>query len=416
MPTFLHLADIHLGFNQYGSAERQKDFYRAFNDIIVRYALPDPVDFIVIAGDFFDNRIVNPATMNQAVAVLSKLKQANIPVIVIEGNHDNKAYDSSANWLSFLAGIEHIILLEPNKGPSSEELIELVPWQAHTRRGSYIDIDGVRVIGARWYGSSSARIIPHFVKAIKKLPPINYTVQLFHAGMEGFINEFAGGLSYEDVLPFREVVNYLALGHFHKHFAIDDWVFNPGSPEACSVTEFDQERGLFRVTVENGQHQIEHLTEFYSRPFRRLRFDLSPYETPEAAEAAVLDELRALKLDANEPPPVVELSLRGQLRFGRHDLDIKKLEQEAGTILNALVVLLKYEAVPVELPVAPEHIGTDRRQLERQVLHDLLSRNARYEDDAENWAKVIAEMKTLALSQKEPDEILAYLQGTERFD
>lgn len=67
---FLHCADIHLGYLQYGQTARFNDFAAAFNAVIdkatgVYHPRPDkqilpfdkaisgPVDFVILAGDLF---------------------------------------------------------------------------------------------------------------------------------------------------------------------------------------------------------------------------------------------------------------------------------------------------------------------------------------------------------------------------
>ncbi len=412
MAKFLHLADLHLGYHQYNSLERQRDFFFAFRDIIERYALPGQVDFVLIAGDFFDSRIIHPATMNQAVAVLDQLRKAEIPVLVIEGNHDSKPFDNSANWLSFLAGIDQIILLEPT---FKDGKAELKPWDPKSKRGAYIELHGLRIIGARWYGSSTARAIPIFVEAIRDLPPADYTIQMLHLGLEGYINENAGGLSYEQIKPLQDVVDYLAIGHFHKCYTLDNWVFNPGSPEACSVLEAEHTRGFFRVTVQNGRHTVEHIRDYYSRPFVRFKFDISRYPSALAAESFLVEHLRTQKQTWSQPP-VVELALHGQISYKRHELDVRKLEKDVRDLLGALVVLVKYEAIPADLPVAPDIFSANRHELEYKILRDLLTRHSQYKEDAEEWAGIVSKIKTMALSHQVPEEIYNYLHETGRFN
>ena len=87
MVKFLHIADIHLGIRRYRSEDRARDFFYAWRDCIERYALAE-ASFVLIAGDFFDARKVEPQAMNQAMYCLSRLREAKIPVIAIEGNHD----------------------------------------------------------------------------------------------------------------------------------------------------------------------------------------------------------------------------------------------------------------------------------------------------------------------------------------
>ena len=51
---FSHIADTHLGLVQYGSNEREEDVYDAFNQAI-DIAIQDHVDFLIFAGDIFEN-------------------------------------------------------------------------------------------------------------------------------------------------------------------------------------------------------------------------------------------------------------------------------------------------------------------------------------------------------------------------
>lgn len=48
--SFLHIADIHLGYQQYGLSERFSDFSRAFLHL-VDTAVARRVDFVLLAGD-----------------------------------------------------------------------------------------------------------------------------------------------------------------------------------------------------------------------------------------------------------------------------------------------------------------------------------------------------------------------------
>ncbi|MCB9637812.1 MAG: DNA repair exonuclease [Myxococcales bacterium] len=108
---FLHIADVHLGYRQYNLTQRERDFFLSFEDAICRYALPleegDPpqVDFVLIAGDLFDSRQIEPVTLSRATAVLALLlRDEGIPVFAIEGNHDARKRDQSPCWYDFLCG------------------------------------------------------------------------------------------------------------------------------------------------------------------------------------------------------------------------------------------------------------------------------------------------------------------------
>lgn len=225
MAKFLHIADVHLGFDRYDSPERTKDFFRALYTALEQYAIQPAVDFVLIAGDLFEHRNIKPATLNQAQVCLQMLQRANIPVFAIEGNHDNRPYGTPTSWLKYLSEWGLLMLLEPNEGRSGEPL--LTPWDATKRSGSYVDLDcGVRIIGSHWYGATAPRAIEKLAEAVTQLPPASgSTILMFHHGLEGHIARYAGALRYADVLPLKQAgVNYLALGHIHKNYSEEGWI------------------------------------------------------------------------------------------------------------------------------------------------------------------------------------------------
>src|SRR5437879_12708026 len=77
--SFIHIADTHLGYEQYGVRERFNDFSRAFWDIIDE-ALRRPVDFVISAGDLFNKRAIDAQTLIHAIEGLKKLKDMHIAV------------------------------------------------------------------------------------------------------------------------------------------------------------------------------------------------------------------------------------------------------------------------------------------------------------------------------------------------
>src|SRR2546425_12743190 len=99
--SFIHIADTHLGYEQYGVRERFNDFSRAFWSIIDD-AVARGVDFVVIAGDLFNKRAIDAQTLIHAIEGLRKLKEAGIVVITSQGNHDRSYYRNGTTWDQFL--------------------------------------------------------------------------------------------------------------------------------------------------------------------------------------------------------------------------------------------------------------------------------------------------------------------------
>ncbi len=414
MPRFLHLADIHLGFDRYDSKERSLDFYYAFKDVLEKYAIASPVDFVLIAGDLFEHRTIQPNVLNQVQLCLRDLKEAGIPVLAIEGNHDNRPYGTKTSWLRYLADWDLLILLEPDHAPTGEVIYE--PWNPENKRGGYIDLDcGVRVLGSYWYGASAPRAIAALAEAIQQLPSSpQHSILMFHHGVEGQIARYQGALRYSDLLPLKQAgVDYLALGHIHKNYAIEGWVFNPGSLEANSVEESQFERGVYLVEIDSTGIRAELKRDYYQRPIVRLKVVAKGQESVEELEAASIAVVQqALQNGMTDPEiaPIMELRIEGQVGFDRLELNARKLQQQLQQLSRALIFLLKYnvDTVNYASPIAEE---ASRLQVEYEVFSDLLAANTSYKKQAAELAQGLIDLKDLQLQGHSEESLFQFAQN-----
>lgn len=341
MARFLHVADIHLGFDRYGSSERTMDFYYALVDVFERYAIAAQADFVLIAGDLFEHKTVPAGVLNQAKLALQLLQEAGIPVIAIEGNHDNLPYGTRTSWLRHLAQWDGVILLEPEDG--ADELAEIyAPWDPDSKRGGYIDLDcGVRVLGSRWYGAAAPQALKRLAEAIALLPPgPAHQVMMVHHGLEGQIARYSGALRYQDLSPLRAAgVDYLALGHIHKNYEEQGWIFNPGSLEANSVAEArsQMDRGAYLVEIDDQGIRATLQQDYCQRPVVRLAVEAKKaWSIDELREAAIAQVQIAAGAEETQGA-IVELRLRGQVGFNRLDLKVRELREELTALSEALI-------------------------------------------------------------------------------
>jgi DNA repair protein SbcD/Mre11 len=414
MVKFLHIADIHLGIRRYRSEDRARDFFYAWRDCIERYALDEKVSFVLIAGDFFDARKVEPQAMNQAMYCLSRLREAKIPVIAIEGNHDCHETESKFSWLRSLSQWGYIKLLEP---VYNDGVVNLAPWDENNHVGSYIDIDGVRVFGSIWYGSTIGKALPALIDQLREhRSPSHFNVMMLHTDVEGQLNRPIPALPVAEINKLRSYVDYLALGHTHKNFEIDGWVYNPGSLEACSVDEYANVRGAYLVEVVDGRHTAHLVRDYHQRPVLRLSFDVGGYTTPEELHETLFTRLRG-EVTPHDPSeggeaPVIELTLRGRLGFKSSLLEINRLREDIKKEFKPLLVMMKNQTVPVEYAVAAGlSEGVSRAERERRVIEDLISRDSRYRDQAQSLAALVIEAKRLALADEAPSRIIEMIEG-----
>ncbi len=436
---FLHCADIHLGYQQYNHKERFNDFGRAFYAVLDE-AIKHKVDFVILAGDLFHKRSIDALTLNQAIRGLEKLRSAKIPCIAVEGNHERAYYDETIGWMKFLALQDLIILLDAEFVDSKPQLRA---WDTGKRQGSYIDLPGgVRIHGLRYYGSGTVLAVAAYAEALAQLPPgqAKYNIFVAHAGVEGQMDEKAGGLSPRQWSPLRPHIDYVALGHFHKPFEVDAWIYNPGSPENCSIAENDwPTRGYLVVDLNLETEDRDGVRHSVAQGRNRRRcFRLYPYKTDHVQSPDDLHErLRAfLKRKATELademaagsggtidilPPVIELYLTGVLPFERSALDIGAIESLlAECFLPApLVAMVKNLTQPADFAISPD-VTLSRTALEQQVLTDLFGRDARYAAHSSEWAAMTVNLKQLVLAGASAsavlDELAAQVESIDHAD
>ena len=355
MLKFVHMADIHLGYRQYGSEERALDFAQAFLRA-VNFAVEKKVDFILIAGDLFHKRSeMDPVTLAQASKVLEKAKNAGIPVIAVEGNHDSTYFRETYSWMDYLAA--HGLLV--NLKPSFEDGIVVEEWDGQS--GAYIDVGDVRIYGMKYYGSMTERILELYTPKIKKE---GFTIFTAHVGIEGYMNIY-GCIPASRLHRLKGRVDYVALGHIHKSFVEGKFIFNPGSIETCEINEYGLDRGIFYVEYDS-ELRYE-LVKFKGRDFIILNVNL---------DEEGLDGLKRKLKNFNSKKPVVHIGISCK-RDTRKSVSEENVKEVVKAVVDPLVMKISWEVADVFKPVVE-----DRENIERSVIEQLLQ-NYRYGNIAE---------------------------------
>ena len=122
-------------------------------------------------------------------------------------------------------------------------------------------------------------------------------------------------------------------------------------------------------------------------------------------------EARKHDADSDDPAPIIEVTLRGQLGFKNSLLEIRRMREEIAERTGALHIMMRNQSVPVEYAVAA---GLDaqapRSERERRIIEDLIARDARFRERASDMAELVIESKRLALGQESPDKILELIE------
>ncbi|GCF10740.1 metallophosphoesterase family protein [Dictyobacter arantiisoli] len=429
--SFIHVADTHLGYEQYGVRERFNDFSRAFWDV-VDAALEHHVDFVVIAGDLFNKRALDALTLIHAIEGLKRLHEKNIPVIAIEGNHDRSYYRDGVSWLQFLCYQGYIKLLAP---VMQNGIPQLTPWEPQSMLGSYVDLlDGrLRVYGLPWQGAATSRTLDGMAQALKDVRTveneqgIEYRLLMMHTGIDGIVPRVQGLPTMAQFQPLREQLDYLALGHVHKPYEFDGWIYNAGSTETCGAEEAQwEDRGYYYVEIDTDEperiidperkERIHHAVRLASRrrPFVRHDVRVDNLMEPAALHRRLEDYCQREGPRYQDQQPVVQIHLLGTLAFDAGSLDVSSMEELVRQHFAPLHVRIDNNTNDQDYaPDDGDIDGRDRsmwHELERRIFEDLVGRDSRYLPAREQWSTVLSDLKTSALHKDNPEQIAQFLR------
>ena len=303
-----HLADTHLGYYQYHLSERKEDFFRAFEEA-VEEALSREVDFIIHSGDLFESYHPDVETLNRAVSVLRKVKEAGVPFLAITGNHDRPIRRGVCPPQELLENLGLLTLLDFN------------------RLEKPVVLKGVYFAGVRYLPKKH---LEAFLESKREELSANaekfgLSVFLFHQAIEPLLS-FEG--AYELYVPqLPDGFTYYAAGHVHKPFVCrhpsSGAVVYPGATEYRSKREVKESRGFVIYDLERGE--IERVELKKVRPFISSSF--SEEDAPEA-----LKELRARVENAPEPPVVLIDYLFEKVNLESFEDYLKPIREKALTV------------------------------------------------------------------------------------
>lgn len=213
MVRFIHTADWQIGFEAREAAEIGDELREARFETIEKVAdvaLREGVDFLLIAGDLFESNLISPQTVHRVLSTMTRLHP--IPVFVLPGNHDPYTPSSIYQGKAWNRAPDHIkLLLEPVE-TSDAVIIPSPLYQKNSRE------------------DPSSRIsFPSDKEKIK--------IAALHGSLA------IEGMYEQDDFPISPDVaerlgaDYVALGHWHSTFRLNDRVYYPGTPEPTSFSE-----------------------------------------------------------------------------------------------------------------------------------------------------------------------------------
>ena len=337
MIKILHFADAHIDIATHGKHDpetglpiRALDFLKAL-DTIIDHAISEKVDLVIFAGDAYKDRTPSPTFQREWGKRIIRLPQADIPALLLVGNHDISPASGRAHTLQEFDTLQvpkvRVLykpeLLKPADLWGLQLQVLSLPW---VFRSSLVAALGLSAVEEDTVHEEIEKRLTTILQAqMDELDPALPTVLVGHGSVQGAVygNERTVMLGKDLVLPGSLVkdprLDYTALGHIHKYQDLNPGLHPPvvyaGSIERVDFGEVADDKGFVIAEVEKGNTSYRfvklHGRAFFDRLVRLSMEDRAMEKilasSPNEAEAEnaifrlVIEYPRELEADIDEP-------------------------------------------------------------------------------------------------------------------
>ncbi len=308
----VHLSDTHLGFSAYnrtnpstGLNQREVDVYSVFNEI-VEYILGSKPDLVIHAGDLFDSVRPSNRAIHEAFRQLVRLSKAEIPTVIIAGNHSTPRQKVTGSIFRVLEYLEHI-------HPVFE--------------GEYKTIEiGDAKIHAIPHAYNEDMLKNNFTK-LNADKNFKHNILVTHATVIG-TSAYAGPEFKEQSIPpsvLSPDFDYVALGHIHRFIKVAENAYYSGSPERLSFSEANDRKGF--LDVEIGSLKVKHI-----RTRAREMVDLKPIDCSNLDASQVMKSIEGT-LPSDIAGKIIRLTLEDISPEVYTSMDFQKMDELTASAL-----------------------------------------------------------------------------------
>ena len=290
MIKLLHLADVHIGMENYGRVDpatglssRLADFLGTLDEAVER-AVAERVDVVAIAGDIYKTRDPTPTHQREFARRVLRLTREGVQVVLVAGNHDIPVASGRATSVDIFRTLElpnvtvartiDLHRVETRSGPL--QIISL-PWLT---RSAFLARDDYK-----------NKTVEELLEAMVELADgrlAEVSGQLdpsIPAAMIGHVHVFGARVGAERLLTLgndpilnvnmvdRPNVDYIGLGHIHKHQALATGapsVVYAGSINRVDFSEEHETKGFVQAEIQRGSCNWE-FVPVRARPFLTIR-------------------------------------------------------------------------------------------------------------------------------------------------
>jgi DNA repair protein SbcD/Mre11 len=274
-----------------GIHSRLLDFEKALN-FCIDYALENTIDFFLFSGDAYKTIHPSPTQQRLLMRCFLRLYKADIPIIIIVGNHDNPLSFGKATSLDIFGELPvtgfHVfskpgsLLLQTKNGPIQ---IVGIPWPSRTN----IAISNTHA------NKSTSALTDYIAQSVSSLIQ-KFALQLnpeIPAVLAGHLTVSSGIFSGSEkraiygtdpvLLPSQLAIapfDYVALGHLHRYQNLNPHgypaIVYSGSIERVDFGERKEDKGFCIVNIEKKGITNHQFIKTPMRPFIQIEVRLKP--------------------------------------------------------------------------------------------------------------------------------------------
>ena len=307
--SFVHAADLHLGYAQYNLDVRRRDFNSVFGELVDKTIQLQP-DFMILAGDIFEHARPSNSTLEAAISNFRRLRDAGIPVLAVDGSHDSAPNVITSTILNPLDSAGLIWYLPRHEGAS---------WR---NESCYVyGIPNFRT------ARKTMEELPAFLEKNKPAPDHSlFNILVFHMALD--IPAIKPPKMEAEASPesLPEGFNYYAGGHIHKPYKSsfkNGLLVYSGGTETASYDEAKTKKGFYHVKVnKKGKPKLERIRLETPRKFIILEQTYTGLTPSKITEAVV-----QLVKESEESEAIVVPVIKGVLpaEAARGEIDLAQI-------------------------------------------------------------------------------------------
>lgn len=295
MIRFIHTADIHFGMENYGRPDiktgvhsRLLDFEKAL-DFCVDYTIAQKVDLFLFAGDAYKTANPSPTHQRMLLKCFLKLYDAQIPIVMVVGNHDHPLSFGKTNALEIFGQLPvdgfHVInkpetiVIQTKSGPLQ---IVGIPWPTRNT----ISLNNANSLSAveltQYISTGVSKIISSLAEKLDdEIPAVLCGHLTVSSGIFSGSEKRAIYGTDPVFLPSQLALypfDYVALGHLHRYQNLNEGghpaVVYSGSVERIDFGERKEDKGFCLVTISDKKTTTHEFIKTPTRPFIQIEVHL----------------------------------------------------------------------------------------------------------------------------------------------